>query len=541
MKRVFGIHGAVWGIVAASVLLVACGGGDKNESSSSSSTSGGASATQAAATSAAGTATQAAAASDPNATLRLAFGTNGGSNYDPHTAPNQYVYTFLYPAYDRLIAQDESGKLVGQLAESFEFQDGGKALQLKLRKNVVFHDGASLTAEAVKANLDRAKNNPKSTVKADMAAVESVDAVDPSTVLIHFNAPSAAFPALLADRAGMMISPNALNNPDLDLKPVGAGPYKVVDHQPGKVIAYEKFDKYWDPSVQKVNRIEITMVLDPDTRLRSLRSGEIDATQLNADQIKDAEAAKLKITTDPIVGGFILYMNTSRAEFKNQKVRQAINMAIDRKGISEALHAGRCPVTSQIFPAGYWAASPDVKPDYFKHDTAAAKKLLEEAGLPNGFSFTTIVVNVPFYSAQAEAIQAQLQQIGVKMDVQIIEPAQLLARFATEKTADAYYSSTGGFIDPAKLVAQLYLPNSTFNPGGFTDPKITELATKGLESTDQTQRATAYQQLAKAVADDALHAPICSPQAVTATSTKVQNLKANAQGAYEFRGVSISK
>jgi peptide/nickel transport system substrate-binding protein len=533
---------ALWLLVAVSVLAIACGGSDDDDESSGAGASG--TAAGVAATAAAGAATAAATQAadfNPNATLRFAFGTNGGSNYDPHTAPNQFVYTFLYPAYDRLIAQTDDGKLEGQLAQSFSFQDGGRALQLKLRQNVVFHDGAAFTAEAVKANLERAKNNPRSTLKADMSVVESVEAVDPSTVLIKFNAPAASFPALLADRSGMMISPNALNNQDLDLKPVGAGPYRVVDHQPGKVIAYEKFDKYWDPSVQKVNRIEISMVLDPDTRLRSLRSGEIDASGLNADQIRDAERANLKVTTDGYVGAFILYLNTSRSEFQNAKVRQALATAIDRKSISEALHAGKCPPTSQIFPANYWAADPNIKADYYKYDADAAKKLLAEAGLPNGFSFTAIVINVPYYSSQAEAIQAQLAKIGVKMEVQTVEPAQLLARFVTEKTADAYFSTTGGFIDPAKLVAQLYLPNSSFNPGGYTNPRITESAAKGLESTDQAQRATAYQQLSKVVTEEALHIPVCSGVNVTVTTNKVQNFKSNGQGAYEFRGVSIAR
>lgn len=530
---------AAWLLATLSVLALACGSDSKTTSSTSTTTTGAGTAAAGAATSAA--ATQASADSNPNATLRFSFGTNGGSNYDPHTAPNQFVYTFLYPAYDRLITQTADGKLEGQLAESFAFQDGGKALQLKLRKNVVFHDGAAFTAEVVKANLDRAKTNPKSTLKADMSVVDGVQVVDPSTVLITFNAPAASFPALLADRSGMMISPNALNNADLDLKPVGAGPYRVVDHQPGKVIAYEKFDKYWDPSVQKVNRIEISMVLDPDTRLRSLRSGETDASSLNADQIRDAEKANLKVQTDPYVGAFILYLNTARSELKNAKVRQALSMAIDRKSINEALHANKCTPTAQIFPAGYWAADPNIKADYYKYDPDAAKRLLTEAGLPSGFSFTTIVINVPFYSAQAEAIQAQFAKIGVKMDVQTVEPAQLLARFATEKTADAYFSTTGGFIDPSKVVTQLYLPNSTFNPGAYTNPAITENAAKGLESTEQSQRATAYQALSKAVTTDALHIPVCSGVSVTVTTNKVQNFKANGQGAYEFRGVSVAK
>jgi len=527
MKRT-GARVGVTAVTLLALLVLACGGGDKDKGA----------ATLAAA---AATTTAAAAEINPNATLRFSFGTNGGSNYDPHTAANPFVNIFLYPAYDSLIALSPDGKLEPQLAESYSFKDGGKVLELKLRKNVVFHDGAPFNAEAVKANLDRAKNNPKSTLKADMTPVESVEVIDPSTVQLKLNAPGGALPALLADRAGMIVSPNALNNPDLDVKPVGAGPFKVVDHQPGKVIVYEKFDKYWNPSIQKLAKIEIQMVLDPATRLRQLRSGEVDASALNADQIKDSEKAGLKVTTDPYAGSFILYLNTNRSELKNQKVRQALAMAIDRQAINEALHVGKCPPAAQVFPAGYWANDPNVKADFHKYDPAAAKKLLADAGLPNGFSFTAVVINVPFFSAQAEAIQGQLAQIGVKMEVQTVEPAQLLAKFAIEKSADAYFSTTGGFVDPAKTVAQLYLSNSTLNPGGYNNPKIAELAAKGLEATDQAQRAPHYQQISKIAAEEVLHIPVCSGANVTATTQKVQVLRSNLTGAYDLRYATVAK
>jgi peptide/nickel transport system substrate-binding protein len=479
--------------------------------------------------------------SNPSATLRFAWGTNAGSNYDPHTASNPFVNVFLYPAYDRLINLTPDGKFEPQLAESWSFKDDNKTLELKLRKGVVFHDGAAFNAEAVKANIERAKTNPKSTLKADLATVDSVVVVDESTVQLKLNAPSGSLPALLADRAGMMVSPTALNNTDLDLKPVGAGPYKVASHDPGKVIAYEKFDKYWNPSVQKVARIEIPMILDPATRLRALRSGEIDGTSINPDQVSEGEKAGLVVTTDPATGAFILYLNMARSQFANLKVRQALAQAIDRKGISDALQAGKCPPTAQVFPAGYWANDPNVKGDFYKFDPAAAKKLLGDAGFPNGFSFTAVVINVPFYSAQAEAIQAQLGQIGVKMDLQVIEPAQLLAKFAIEKSVDAYFSTTGGFIDPAKAVAQLYLPNSTLNPGGYASAKVQELAAKGLGATDQAQRAPFYQQLSKATAEEAFHILVCNGQSITAMTNKVQNLRPNLAGSYDLRYASVAK
>ncbi|MBA3753141.1 MAG: hypothetical protein H0X01_03170, partial [Nitrospira sp.] len=252
-----------WLVIAMALLgIAACGDDDDDDDGGDATNTG----TAAPAVSA----TTAAAQTDPTATLKFAWGTNAGSNYDPHTAPNPFVNVFLFPAYDRLINLTPDGKLEPQLAESWAFKEGGKVLELKLRSGVTFHDGAKFTSEAVKANFERAKNDAKSTLKADLTQVTSVEVIDELTVKYTLSAPAGSLPALLADRAGMMISPNALKNTDLDLKPVGAGPYKVASHEPGKVIAYERFDGYWNKADQRLARIEISMVLDPATRLRAL-------------------------------------------------------------------------------------------------------------------------------------------------------------------------------------------------------------------------------------------------------------------------------
>ena len=522
-----------WLLIAVALFaLVACGGDDSAKDATS--TTGSAASTSVATA-------PPAPSTDPTATLKFAWGTNAGSNYDPHTAANPFVNVFLYPVYDRLINLSPDGKFEGQLAESWTFKDGGKTLEMKLRSGVLFHDGTKFNAEAVKANIERGKTNAKSTLKADLTVVSSVDVIDELTVRLNLSAPAGSLPALLADRAGMMVSPAALNNTDLDLKPVGAGPFKVTSHEPGKVIVYEKFEGYWNKADQRVTRIEISMVLDPATRLRALRSGEIQATSINADQVKEAKDAKLTVTSDAATGSFILYLNTARSKFGDIKVRQALALAIDKKAIAETLQAGLCEPTAQVNPIGYWANDPGTKGDFYKYDIAQAKKLLGEAGLAGGFSFSAVVINVPFYSAQAEAIQAQLSQIGVKMDVQAIEPAQLLARFAIEKSADSYFSTTGGFIDPAKAVAQLYLPNSTFNPGAYSNPKIVDLASKGLEATEQAQRAPIYQQISRLAAEDAIHIPVCNGKALTATNGKVTGLKANLAASYDLRYAAITK
>ena len=472
-------------------------------------------------------------------TLDFTWGTNASSVYDPHITSNPFVNIFLYPAYDRLFDLDENGEVVPMLASEFEFNDDATVLTVTLRDDVTFHDGEPFDAETVVANIERAQTLENSTVVPDLAAVESVTAVDPTTVEFGLSGPTASLPALLADRAGMMISPAAFENPDLDLMPVGAGPYQAVEHEPGNVISYEPFEGYYAPDVQTLDRLNLFMQLDPQTRLNALQSGEIDATTLNADQIADAESAGLQVETQDLNSVFLMYLNKGSEPLANEQVRQALMHAFDREAIADTLFAGECDPTVQVLPSAAWGHNEDIGPDAYPYDPERARQLLAEAGYGDGFDMSTVVVNVPFYVAGAEVLQAQLAEVGITLDVRSLEPAQLLSTFVTGES-DAYYSQWPGAVDPAKTVASLLLEQSFLNPGGLAVPEIDEQAGAALATTERSERADHYAQAMQAMVDSAFHIPICSPKGILATSGDVQGLQVDQGGSPDFRGVSLA-
>jgi peptide/nickel transport system substrate-binding protein len=477
-------------------------------------------------------------AGNPDAVMRMQIGTPGGSNYDPHVAFNQFANVFLFPAYDRLIELTPEGELQPMLATEWEFSADNTVLTLTLRDDVVFHDGTPFDATAVKANIERGKTLESSAVKADLAAVSEVVVVDPQTVELRLASPGAALPALLADRAGMMISPAAFANPDLDLRPVGAGPWKVVDHQPGSVITFERFADYWAPEEQALAGIELTMQLDPEARLRAFLDGQIDSTSLNPDQIATAESEGAEVHTAPTASAFMLYLNKTKPGLDDPRVREAISLAIDRTSIAEALHFGHCTPSAQVFPAGYWAASPDLQPDPFDPDRARA--LLEEAGFGDGLALNAVVVNVPFYSSQLEALQAMLADVGINLTVTTLEPTELLSRFASGG-ADMYFSQWPGAVDPAKTIASIFSEQSALNPGGYTNPEMVRLAGEGLATIDEAERATIYQQFNDVVAEDHFHIVLCNGEAVYVANPKIQDMEPTLGGSFDLRGVSIAE
>lgn len=477
-----------------------------------------------------------------SAPLLFGYGTDGGQNYDPVTAGNQYVSTFLVPAYDTLFKIDENGDLQANLAEVVSESDDGRQIQLKLREDVTFHDGAKLTAETLKLNIERALTAERSTLKQDLASVETVEVVSDYEAILHLKQPDAALLNLLSDRAGMMVSPNAINNADLDLQPVGSGPYKVTAHTPGSSVTYEKFDEYWDFREDTAPSIEIQIQLDPETRMQSVQSGQTSAAMLSLDQVSVLEnAAGLEMTmpTGPAMP-FMIYLNMgNNPALKDPRVREAISLAVDREGIANTILSGQCQPTAQIFNESFWAAAPSTNVK-LGQDLESAKKLLAEAGYADGFSMSLSAISPSPYRTVAEALGEQLRQINIDVTLQIAEPVKVVGGFQTQKSSDAYASLWVGPVEPSKTVSSLLSPTGIFNPGGYTNDEVIALANEGLTTTDPDQRAAVYQELSKVAAEDYMHIPLCAATFPMAHQEGVEGLGATYAGLPDVRFVTVA-
>lgn len=475
---------------------------------------------------------------DPNKVdvVRIDMSTDSGKNYNPMTASNQFVGMFLTTFYDSLLRLTETGDLEPSLAEEYSWSDDGLVLTFKLHEGVVFHDGEAFNAEAVKAYIEAAKALETSTLKNDLAAVESVVAVDDTTVEFHLSAPDGALPATLSGRAGMIISPAALENADLDRYPVGAGPYKLTEHQPGDSVKLERFEDYYDFDEARVEQIDMTIQLDPEARLRNMQSGQADIAQMPPTQMTTAESSGVHVEVFETGKNTILtYMNMADGTpLADQRVREAISHAIDREAVSETLFNGLCEPTSRVFSPGTWYASTERLSETAEYDIEKAKSLMAEAGYADGLTLSYTAINVPPYSTLVEALSGELAQIGITLDIQVSEPAQIVGGFTQQKVYDTYTSAWPGGADPASTVNQLLLPTSLFNPGGINVPEIVDLATQGRAAVDQDERAAIYQQLESIAAEQSVHVPICSLPQTYAIAENVKGVKALANGIPDY-------
>jgi peptide/nickel transport system substrate-binding protein len=482
-----------------------------------------------------------AAKTDPEATARIALAT-GVTRYDPHRATSSYDNTWLFPVYDRLVHMSPAGEAIPGLATDWRFGDDGAFLEFELRRDVRFHDGVPFDAAAVAANIHRARSVTGSSVRSELQSIEAVEIVDAHRVRVHLRHPDAALPLILSDRAGMMVSPAAFDDPGLDRRGVGAGPFRHLEFRLGNRAVYERFDDYWDPAAAGVKRLELLLIPDEATRLNAVRSGQADGATIGTLQIEQARISGLNVQTGVGLEVSHIQLNRARSHFGDRRVRQAINHAIRREAIVRALGLGYPQPSVQPFPEGYVAFEPALGRLYYDYDPDRARALLAEAGLSGGFSFEMIVPNIPAFLPLFEALHAQLAAVGIEARPRMLEGAQVSERFYGAAESDAALVTWGGRPDPSQTLDLLFTPGALPNPGGHSTPEVMRLAALARREIDPDRRGELLRAATREVTLEALAVVISLPSATFATRPNVDGMQVWASGNKpEFRSVSVRR
>lgn len=481
----------------------------------------------------------------PSGRLRVAANVNP-SSLDPATGGSGSDHSFLYCFYDTLVEWDfESLAARPGLAESFDFVDP-QTLVLKLKPGVKFHDGTPLDAAAVKFNLERNRTAQISNVKRDLASIETIEETDDLTLTLKLNAPDTALPLILSDRAGMMVSPAALNNDpeaNVDRNPVGSGAWSFVSWTDGEKVAGKANADYWRADTPRAAEIEMLVIPEPATALRSVQSGQADVAYQLAEQQKMLieRMPNLQLVSGPTLYIYQFYVNAARGPFQDARVRKALSMAIDREAFVLATLAGVGEPAYMNLPKAHWAFAPDVVA-LNPYDPDRAKALLKEAGYEGG-------VDVDFrgYPDQAsvqkqEVLLDQLSKIGVRGRFQNAPVAENSGRFfGNEKQGDLLLSAWTGRPDPSLTYSLMYSEKSYYNPGRVAPPEGFEAAILASRATaDQAERAKALAEVQRLVMDAALTIPLAIRYEVNTATTKVENLKPNLLGKPKFAEVGVT-
>jgi len=470
----------------------------------------------------------------------LRFGGTVASTLDPHLS-GTYQQSFLTPLYESLLTRDADGELQPGLATEWTLSPDGRAFDLTLRTGVTFHDGAPLTAEAVKKSLERAKTLPKSVVAPQLAVVDSIEALDDTHVRLHLSGPPGAIANVLAGEAGMIISPNAVDRPDLATNPVGTGAYTLVSKTDSEVV-YKAWDGYWAKDAVRNSGIRYVQQQDSSARFRALASGQLDIIGMDGSQVAEAESAGVVAVQGPSTNFIGLLLNpVAVPEFADPKVRQALLRVIDRQSIADnSGFTGACTPSVQPFPKGYWAHVDGLEADpALTHDVAAAKQLLTEAGLPNGFSFELSTIAFPAFGSLAQILQAQFAQIGVQVKINVMDTNAYLVARGQGNLQAGLGQFAAGRPDPSVFLQMFYTPTGTMNYGKIEFPGVSELYTESLTSTSTEERAGPTRKLIENVTRTGPNVvPICSLQQTFGMQPSVKGFETTLLQEYDWRGIS---
>jgi len=475
----------------------------------------------------------------PETTLRFGYSTNPTS-LDPARSSSGGDRVFLFPVYDRLVRLTNAGEPQPMLATRWEAAEMGTTLRLTLRTGVKFHDGTPFDASAVKANLDRMRNLPESTQKAVLRTISDVQVIDAQRVELKCNGGCGGLIQSLGDTAGMMVSPKAFGNADLGTKPVGAGPFTLVEFRPGARAVYAPAAGYHDPANQRLGGIDISILPDDATRLNALRSGQLDMTFLRPYQVDEAKSAKGAVVPSNGAIWYYLGMNMTRNRFTDIRVRQAMNHAVDKKAISDSLLRGFCTPSDQPIREGVLGFARNTPKIVYDYNPARAKQLLAEAGLPNGFEFEAVVISPPLFVQIAEAIQAQLAQSGIRMKIVPTPIPQAAATYFAKGGADAYFGVNLGQSDPSALMGNLFLKEGFFNPSRFSTEAIQNAHTQSVQRVEAAGRQEAFEAMMKGGFEQAYHVGICDVLTPVAHSGVVRNVNPDVPTwTWDFFGIEV--
>jgi peptide/nickel transport system substrate-binding protein len=403
---------------------------------------------------------------------------------------------------DKLVDIDEKLNIVPQLATSWQWSADNKQLTMKLRPGVTFQDGEKFDAAAVKFNIERHKTIAGSNRRGELLPVQSVDVVDPLTVRLNLSAPFSPLLTVLADRAGMMVSPKAAkDNPNFGAHPVCSGPFKFVERIAQDKITLEKYQGYWNKGAIHFDKVIYQPIVDATVRLANLKSGQLDLIERVAPSDFGAIKREGKLGTSKIteLGYQGITINTGKSDEakknplgRDPRVREAFELSLDRQGIVQVAMDGEADPGNQWVPPTnpYYAKNVPIP----KRDVARAKALLKEAGVTNP-SFTLMTATTSDAQRIAQVVQAMAKEAGFDVKIQSTEFATSL-NLADKGQFDAYVLAWSGRADPDGNLFSFYGCKQPLNYSGECRANWDELLNRSRTTLDPKERVKIFATMA---------------------------------------------
>jgi peptide/nickel transport system substrate-binding protein len=445
-------------------------------------------------------------------------------------------YMIYYALHDALVKPMPGQPLAPSLAESWAVSKDNLAYEFVLRKGVRFHNGEPVTAEDVKFSFERYRGSAAKTLK---ERVSAVDVVAADRVRFRLKQPWPDFLNFYATATGAgWIVPKKyvekVGDEGFKRAPVGAGPYRFVSFTPGVELVMEAVDTYWRKR-PAVKRFVFKVIPDESTRLAALKRGEADIVY----SVRGALAEDLRRTPGlqlvPTVlqGTFWLYFPEqwdSKSPWHNIKLRQAVNVGIDRQAVNQAETLGFSRITNSIIPdifEYFW------KPPAAAHDPARAKKLMAEAGYPGGFDAGEYFCDVA-YANLAEAMINDLSSLGIRVKLRPLERAAFFSAYGEKKLKNVVQAASGAFGNAATRLEAFVVGGGTYVYGSY--PDIDGLFQEQAGDVDQKRREATLHRIQQLVHERAIYAPIWQLAFLNGVGPRIEQSSLGAIPGFAYSG-----
>ncbi|MCA3645260.1 MAG: ABC transporter substrate-binding protein [Methylobacterium sp.] len=396
--------------------------------------------------------------------------------------------------FETLLAFNAEGRIEPRLAEKIESSADGLIHTITLRSGVTFHDGAALTAEDVKFSFERAMApDSKNSQKWIFAPIDRIEARDTRTVIITLKSYVGDFLDGLAWADATIFSAKSADKAATE--PVGTGPYQLVRWNRGDRLVLKRNENYWGRKPAIANAT-FRFISDPQAQVAALTAGDCDAhTNLSAPEaVPQLRAnANLRVSIGRTEGETIVAMNNGKAPFNNPKVREAISKAIDRAQVNEGAISGFGTLIGTHFSPNH-PAYVDLT-GAVKYDPAAAKRLLAEAGYPNGFSVTLRLPPPAYAQRGGEIVAAMLGQVGIKVSIEPVQWAQWLERVFRQRDYDLTIIA---HVEPLDI--NIYARDGYYF--GYVSEAVKAAVARTKSAKTEAERIAAYQEAQRLITAD---------------------------------------
>lgn len=429
--------------------------------------------------------------------------------FDPAETPGIITpFLLMYALHDAMVKPMPGNAAEPCLAEAWKAAPDGLSYEFTLRAGAKFHDGAPVSAEDVKFSFERYRGTSAALMKERVAAVETPDA---KTVRFVLKQPWPDFLTFYsaATGAGWIVPKKyvqQVGEEGFKKAPIGAGPYRFVSFTPGVELVVEAFDGYWR-KVPAVKRLVFKVIHEEATRLAALKRGEVDIAYSIRGELAEELQRTPGLALKPVViqGTFWLYFPDQwdpKSPWHDQRVREAVRLAIDYKSISEALTLGHSPITNSIIPDSfdfYWKLPPAA------YDPAKAKQLLAEAGHRNGFDAGEYFCDST-YANLAEAVMNNLQEAGIRVKLRPLERAAFFSAYGEKKLKNIIQGASGAFGNAATRLDAFVVKGGAYVYGNY--PEIDTLFTEQAAELDAAKRIAMLHRIQQIVHERSIYAPI---------------------------------